>query len=49
VFSVRLEDSMQITVEVPLTSCLFRQGVDLSELTVWVVREVVIPDDHQEL
>jgi hypothetical protein len=48
-FSVRLEGSMQITVEVPLTSCLFRQGVNLSELTVWVVREVVIPDNHHEL
>jgi len=40
---------MQVTVKVPLTSCLFRQGVDLSELAVWVVSEVAIPNIHQEL
>lgn len=36
-------------MEVTLTSCLFRQGVDLSELAVWVVSEVALANIHQEL
>jgi hypothetical protein len=46
-FSVQC--AMQVTVELPLTSCFFRQSVDLSELAAWVVGEVVIPNIHQEL